>query len=64
VLYSPLVDLVVALGLVTGSILVGAQAWVLRAHMPRAWPWRQANAAAGAVGMPLVILGVGGVPPT
>ena len=35
--HSPLADLAVALGLVAGSILVGAQAWVPRDHMPRAY---------------------------
>lgn len=54
----------VALGLVVGPILGGAQALVLRDHVPRAWRWLLANAAAWAVGMPLVFLVAGGVPPS
>jgi hypothetical protein len=54
----------VALGLVAGPILGGAQALVLRDHVPRAWRWLPANAAAWAVGMPLVFLVAGGVPPS
>lgn len=56
--------LATVLGLVAGPILGGAQAWVLRDHVPRAWRWLPANAAAWAVGMPLVFLVAGGVPPT
>ena len=56
--------LAVALGLAAGPILGGAQAWVLRDHVARAWRWLPANAAAWAVGMPLVFLVAGGVPPT
>jgi hypothetical protein len=54
----------VVLGLVAGPILGGAQALVLRDHAPRAWRWLPANAAAWAVGMPLVFLVAGGVPPS
>jgi hypothetical protein len=54
----------IALGLVAGPILGGAQAWVLRDHVARAWRWLPANAAAWAVGMPLVFLVAGGVPAT
>jgi hypothetical protein len=52
-----------ALGLVAGPILGGAQAVVLRDHVTGAWRWLPANAAAWAVGMPLVFLVAGGVPP-
>jgi hypothetical protein len=54
----------VALGSLAGPILGGAQAWVLRDHVRRAWRWLPANAAAWAVGMPLVFLVAGGIPPT
>jgi hypothetical protein len=54
----------IALGLVAGPILGGAQAWVLRDHITRAWRWLPANAAAWAGGMPLVFLVAGGMPPT
>jgi hypothetical protein len=56
--------LAVILGLVTGPILGGPQAWVLRGHVERAWRWVPANAVAWAAGMPLVFLVAGGLPPS
>lgn len=55
--------LAVLLGAVAGPILGAAQAWVLRAHCPRAWRWLPANALAWALGMPLVFAIAGSAPP-
>lgn len=54
--------LAVGLGLVTGPILGGAQWRVLRRHVRNAHWWLWANAAAWAVGMPLIFLGMDRVP--
>lgn len=51
--------LAAAMGLVLGPILGTPQWWVLRQHVPRAGWWVPANAAAWAVGMPIVFLGAG-----
>jgi hypothetical protein len=48
-----------AMGLVLGPILGAPQWWELRRHVRRAGWWVPANAAAWAVGMPLVFLGAG-----
>jgi hypothetical protein len=54
--------LAVALGLVAGPVLGFAQWTVLRHHVAHAARWLWANAAAWAVGMPLVFLGMEFVP--
>ncbi len=54
--------LAMLLGLMAGPILGGAQAWVLRDHLARAWRWLPANAAAWAVGMPVIFLVAGALP--
>lgn len=54
--------LAVGLGLVTGPILGGAQWRVLRLHVAHAHRWLWANAAAWALGMLLVFLGMDLVP--
>jgi hypothetical protein len=61
---SPLVQysLAAILGLVTGPILGSAQWIVLRRHARRAGRWLWANAAAWAVGMPVIFLGMELVP--
>jgi len=52
----------VALGAVTGPILGVAQWTVLNRHVPRAGRWLWANAAAWALGMPVIFLGMDCVP--
>ena len=61
---SPLVQysLAAILGLVTGPILGLFQWIVLRRHARRAGRWLWANAAAWAVGMPVIFLGMELVP--
>lgn len=54
--------LAVALGAVTGPVLGVAQWVVLRRHAAGAARWLAANAAAWAVGMPLIFLGMDLVP--
>ena len=54
--------LAIALGLVAGPVLGVAQWTVLRRHVRHAGRWLWANAAAWAVGMPLVFLGMDFVP--
>jgi len=54
--------LAAALGLVAGPVLGFAQWTVLRRHVARAAWWLWANAAAWAVGMPLIFLGMEYVP--
>jgi hypothetical protein len=56
--------LAAAMGLVLGPLLGWAQWLVLRRHVPGAGRWIWANAAAWALGMPLVFLGAGNAPPT
>lgn len=52
----------VVLGAVTGPILGAAQWVALKRHVPRAHRWLWANAAAWAVGMPAIFLGMDHVP--
>lgn len=61
---GPLVTCALAagLGLVTGPVLGAAQWAVLRRSVPRATSWLWANAAAWAVGMPVIFLGMDIVP--
>lgn len=54
--------LAAALGLVAGPVLGFAQWTVLRRHLARATWWLWANAAAWAIGMPLIFLGMEYVP--
>lgn len=54
--------LAVLLGLITGPILGGAQWLVLRRYSRQARRWLWANAAAWAVGMPLIFAGMELVP--
>lgn len=54
--------LAIGLGLVAGPVLGVAQWTVLRRHVRHAARWLWANAAAWAVGMPLVFLGMDFVP--
>lgn len=51
-----------ALGLIAGPVLGFAQWTVLRRHVTRAAWWLWANAAAWAIGMPLIFLGMEYVP--
>jgi len=51
-----------ALGAITGPLLGVAQWSVLKRHVPRAHRWLWANAAAWAVGMPVIFLGMDYVP--
>jgi hypothetical protein len=55
--------LAAAMGLALGPLLGWAQWLVLRRHVRGAGPWIWANAAAWAVGMPIVFLGAGNAPP-
>lgn len=50
--------LAAAMGLVLGLILALPQWWVLRQTVDRAWAWLPANAAAWAMGMPIVFAAV------
>jgi hypothetical protein len=61
---GPLVQysLAAGLGLVAGPILAAAQWTVLRRYTAHAGRWLWANAAAWAVGMPLIFLGMDRVP--
>jgi hypothetical protein len=61
---SPLLQysLAVALGLIAGPILGFAQWLALRRQIRHAGRWLWANAAAWAVGMPLIFLGMDLVP--
>jgi hypothetical protein len=54
--------LALLLGVVAGPVLGLAQWMVLRKHVPRAARWLGANAAAWAVGMPLIFVGMDRVP--
>jgi hypothetical protein len=51
--------LAVPLGIVAGAILATPQWLVLRRYVTRAWRWIPANAAAWALGMPVVFIGAG-----
>ncbi len=51
--------LAVPLGIVAGVILATPQWFVLRRYVTRAWRWIPANAAAWALGMPVVFVGAG-----
>lgn len=51
-----------ALGLMAGPILGSAQSTVLRRHTPGSARWLWANAAAWAIGMPMIFLGMDYVP--
>jgi hypothetical protein len=51
-----------ALGLIAGPVLGFAQWTVLRRHVTRAARWLWASAAAWAIGMPLIFLGMEYVP--
>jgi hypothetical protein len=55
-------SLAMVLGLVAGPILGSIQSLVLRRHTSRAGPWLWANAAAWAVGLPVIFLGMDLVP--
>ncbi len=50
-------------GLAAGPVLGGTQALVLRRVTRRPWAWVWANARAWAVGLPIIQLGAGGMPP-
>jgi hypothetical protein len=47
--------LAAAMGLVLGPVLGVPQWWVLRRHVAHAWWWIPANAAAWALGMPVIL---------
>lgn len=55
--------LAIPLGAVAGALLAFPQFLVLRRYLERAGRWIAANAAAWALGMPLVFLSAGGMPP-
>jgi len=61
---GPLVyPLAMGMGAVLGVILGLPQWAVLRRWAPRGWRWIAANSAAWALGMPIIFLVAGGVPP-
>jgi hypothetical protein len=55
--------LAAGMGLVLGPVLACPQSFVLRAYTGRPLRWIRANAIAWAVGMPLIFLGAGSIPP-
>ncbi len=60
---GPLIyPLAMAMGAALGAILGLPQWAILRRSAPRGWRWIAANAAAWALGMPIVFLVAGGVP--
>jgi hypothetical protein len=62
---GPLVyPLAKGMGAVLGIVLGLPQWAVLRRWAPRGWRWIAANSAAWALGMPVIFLVVGGVPPS
>jgi uncharacterized membrane protein YhaH (DUF805 family) len=61
---GPLVyPLAMGMGAVLGLILGLPQWGVLRRWTPRGWRWIAANSAAWALGMPIIFLVAGGLPP-
>ena len=54
--------LAAAMGFVLGPVLALPQWWVLRRHVAHAWQWIPANAAAWALGMPMIFVTVSLVP--
>ena len=62
---GPLVyPLAMAMGAVLGVVLGVPQWAVLRRWAPRGWRWIAANSAAWALGMPIIFMVAGGVPPS
>ena len=62
---GPLVyPLAMGMGAVLGVVLGLPQWAVLRRWTPRGWRWIAANSAAWALGMPVIFLVAGGVPPS
>jgi hypothetical protein len=62
---GPLVyPLAMGMGAVLGVVLGLPQWAVLRRWTPRGWRWIAANSAAWAVGMPIIFLAAGGMPPS
>jgi len=62
---GPLVyPLAMGMGAVLGLVLGLPQWRVLRRWTPRGWRWIAANSAAWALGMPVIFLVAGGVPPS
>jgi hypothetical protein len=54
--------LAAGMGLALGPVLGLPQWWVLRRHLSQAWQWIPANAAAWALGMPVIFATVGLIP--
>lgn len=54
--------LAAGMGFVLGPVLALPQWWVLRRHVAHAWQWIPANAAAWALGMPVIFITISLVP--
>ena len=54
--------LAAAMGLALGPVLALPQWWVLRRHVAHAWQWIPANAAAWALGMPIIFIMMSFIP--